>query len=183
MADAGIGGIQSVLRTTSVALAATRGQNSLQFFTAGGMSVGLILFDLWNFHVSPNALQRGGFLLAAGWAVSALIQAGQSIWPGSLARDAEWATCLAFSRYQLERRLSYSRHSWPGLAGATLATLAAIVAPGLEQIYKRPEQFTKILPVLVVLTIRAVIFIVMRRRERQKLRREMDELQSLSAPE
>jgi hypothetical protein len=53
----------------------------------------------------------------------------------------------------------------------------------LEQIYKRPEQFTKILPVLVVLTIRAVIFIVMRRRERQKLRREMDELQSLSAPE
>jgi protein-S-isoprenylcysteine O-methyltransferase Ste14 len=152
----------------------------LQFLTVSGMSLGLILFDLWNFHVSPNALQRGGFLLAAGWAGAALIQAGQSIWPSSLAKDAEWVTCLAFSRFQLERQLNYSRHIWPGLVGAALATVAAIAAPGLELIYKRPEQFPKILPVLVVLAIWTVMFIVIKRRERQKLRQEMGELDSLS---
>jgi hypothetical protein len=152
-----------------------------QFIAISGTVLGLILFDIWNLHTSPYPLQRAGLLLAIAWAFSAFIQAGQSIWPTSLARDAEWVTCLAFSRNELQRRLKYSGYIWRGLAGPALFTLAVLLAPALLQVYKTPADFPKMAPVLVLLVIWTAMFTIMKRRERQKLRREMDELNGLAA--
>jgi len=152
-----------------------------QFFGISGFVLALILFDVWSFQVNPYPLQRAGFLVAAGWALSALIKAGQRIWPSRLSQDAGWMTCLAFSRHQLQRQLNYFRHIWSGVAGAALATLVTMVAPGLVQIYKTPRDFAKVLPVLVLLVIWLVTFVIMSRQQRQKLRHELDELGSLGS--
>jgi hypothetical protein len=150
-----------------------------QFVAISGTVLGLILFDAWTFHMSPYPLQRAGYLLAIGWAFSAFTQAGQSIWPSSLSREAEWVTCLAFSRHELQRRLKYSSYIWRGLAAPALFTVAVGMAPALLQTYKTPADFPKMAPVLVLLVIWAVMFTVMKRRERRKLRQEMEELESL----
>lgn len=106
---------------------------------------------------------------------------GKTFGPGALATDAGFQTCLAFSRHELQRKLAYSGRIGRTLAGAILFTLGAFVAPHLFAERTNPAQLQRAAPALVLLMIWAVMFVVMRKREKQTLRRELNELDGLDS--
>ncbi|HEX3681323.1 MAG TPA: hypothetical protein VHU83_02190 [Bryobacteraceae bacterium] len=80
---------------------------------------------------------------------------------------------------ELQRKLNYSGDIGAMLVGPILFTFGVFVAPTLLQNCNSPEKLLKGVPAFVLLVIWAVMFYITRKRERQKLRREMDELNGL----
>ena len=148
----------------------------LQFFAVIGLVFAVVVFSIWRLLVSPHSLQRAGFALAAGWAVYAAIKACQSIWPSTLARDAGSLTCLAFSRNELQRQLKYLGKTGGNITGPLVFTVLIFIAPiALDN----PGALAKGMPVLVLFVVWLVSFVFIGRRDRQKLREELDILNRL----
>ncbi len=144
---------------------------------------GLILFVFFGWQTFP--IVRGGLLPRMGlglislWALYFAYQAYKGIRPGRLAPDAALDTTLDSYRSALEKQGDYARHIWwkTGLPFCFLG-LALVVVPGLIQSMDHPPLLMNFVPILVLLVLWFVVFFFIRRRDRQKLRRELEELRT-----
>jgi muconolactone delta-isomerase len=125
-------------------------------------------------------------VLRIGWGVLSLYglfsayQAYKWIWPSSLAADATVGTSLEFYRRELERRRDYVRHIWrrSGVWWCFVG-LALIILPAMMASLKNPKLLLNAVPFFVLLSVWFVAFFSIRKRQRQKLQREIDELNAL----
>jgi hypothetical protein len=125
-------------------------------------------------------------ILRIGWAVLSLwclfsaYQAYKWIWPSSLAADATLGASLAFYRAELERRRDYVRHIWrrSGLWWCFIG-LALVILPAMMASLKKPRLLLNAVPFFVLLSVWFVAFFSIRKRDRQRLQREIDELNAL----
>ena len=127
-----------------------------------------------------EVVPRIGWGVLSLWGLYHVYQAYKWIWPGRLAADATLSTSLDFYRRELERKRDYGRHIWrrSGLAFC-FAGLALIVIPALIKALETPRLLPNAVPFFVLLVIWFVVFFSMRKRNQQKLQREIDELKAL----
>lgn len=127
-----------------------------------------------------DVIPRIGWGVLSLWALYGPYQAYRWIWPGRLAEDATLNTSLDFYRRELERKRDYERHIWRR-SGLTFcfAGLALAILPELIPALKTPRLLLNAAPFFVLLVIWFVLFFVLRKRNRQKLQREIDELNAL----
>lgn len=128
----------------------------------------------------PNGLPRLGWAILSIWGLWGAFQAYKWIWPRTLASDANWSTSADFYRRELERKRDYGRHIWirSGLWLCFLG-LALVVAPGLIAAIQSPRLLLNMAPFFLLMAIWIISFFFLRKREREKLRREIDELERL----
>jgi FtsH-binding integral membrane protein len=102
------------------------------------------------------------------------------MWPRRLAEDATLSTSLDFYRSELERKRDYERHIWRR-SGLTFcfAGVALALIPELIPALKTPRLLLNAAPFFVLLVIWFVLFFFIRKRNRLKLQREIDELNDL----
>ncbi len=130
--------------------------------------------------VVQDVIPRIGWGMLSLWGLYGAYAAYQWIWPRSLAQDATLSTSLDFYRSELERKRDYERHIWrrSGLifcfAGLALALIPELI-PALET----PRLLLNAAPFFVLLVIWFVLFFFLRKRNRRKLQREIDELNAL----
>jgi polyferredoxin len=144
--------------------------------------IGLVLCVLFALTAArpQELLGRIGWAILSLWGSYAAYQAYKWTWPGTLAADATLSTSLDFYRRELERKHDYARHVWRR-AGLTFcfAGLALVVLPALIGAFRTPRLLLNVAPLLVLLVIWLVVFFSLRRRNRRKLQREIDELKLL----
>lgn len=127
-----------------------------------------------------DVVPRIGWGVLSLWGLYGAYATYKWIWPRRLAEDATLSTSLDFYRSELERRRDYERHIWrrSGLtfcfAGVALALIPELI-PALET----PRLLLNAAPFFVLLVIWFVLFFFIRKRNRLKLQREIDELNAL----
>ena len=144
---------------------------------------GLILFVFFGWQTFP--IVRGGLLPRMGlglislWALYFAYQAYKGIRPGRLAPDTALDATLESYRSELEKQGDYARHIWwkTGLPFCFLGLTLAVV-PGLIQSTGHPGRLMNFVPIFVLLALWLVAFSFIRRRDRQKLQRELEELRA-----
>ena len=142
--------------------------------------MGLFLF-LWfarTFVRVHDVVPRIGWGLVSLWCIYCAYHGYKQM--GRLASEAALCTSFEFYRRELERQRDFDRHIWrrSGLPLA-FAGMAMIVVPGLIKALESPRLLLNAAPFFVLLAVWFVIFLSMRRRNRRKLQREIDELNVL----
>ncbi len=123
---------------------------------------------------------RIGWGILSLWGVYGAWMAYKWVWPSNLAEDAALGTSLEFYRNELERRRDYTRHIWRNSAlWLCFVGLAFLVLPVLGMALKNPRLLLNAIPFFVLLAAWFVAFVFLRRRDRQWLQREIDELRAL----
>jgi FtsH-binding integral membrane protein len=130
--------------------------------------------------VVDDVIPRIGWGMLSLYGLYGAYAAYKWIWPGRLAADATLSTSLDFYRSELERKRDYERHIWRrsgamfGFAGLALATITELI-PALQT----PRLLLNAAPFFVLLAIWFVLLFYLRKRNRVKLQREIDELDAL----
>ena len=134
----------------------------------------------WNLARVHEVVPRMGWGLLSLWAVYFAYQAYKWIWPGRLEPDATVSTSLEFCRSELERRRDYGLHIWRR-AGLTFCFLglAMVVLPRLIKSLAAPRLLLNAVPFFVLLIIWVAGFIYSKKRNRQRLEQDIDELRVL----
>ena len=147
-----------------------------------GMVIGLFLFVLFA-HMSaevPDVVPRIGWGMLSLWGLYCAYQTYKWIWPRKPAEDTTLSTSLDFYRSELERRRDYERNIWrrSGLTFCFLGLALALI-PELIPALQTPRLLLKAAPFFTLLAIWFVLFFYVRKRNRLKLQREIDELTAL----
>jgi hypothetical protein len=130
--------------------------------------------------VVEDVVPRIGWGMLSLWGLYGAYAAYRWIWPSRLAEDATLNTSLDFYRRELERRRDYERHIWrsSGLPFC-FAGLALAIVPELIPALKTPRLLLNAVPFFGLLAVWFVLFFYLRKRNRLKLQREIDELNAL----
>jgi hypothetical protein len=120
----------------------------------------------------PPMPVRIGFGILTVWALWAPFFFYRNMWPRGGTAGADQETCLAFYRRELERRREYERHIRLFL-GICFTGLAFIVVPELVRATHNLSLLRNVAPVLVLLAIWAVLFVILKRRGRRRVRNEL----------
>jgi hypothetical protein len=124
-----------------------------------------------------NTIARLGYGVLVFSCILFAVQSYKWVWPGRLASDAAQQTCLSFYRRELEKRRDYTLHIWSRSGLLVMFTgLAVLVIPPLVT---APRYLPKAAPLFILLAVWFAIFLPKRKREQQKLQRELDELNAL----
>ena len=162
-------------------LRARRFQTKARFQVVYSITAGLSIcvFFAWNSVKFHEVLSRVGFGLLSVWGLYAAYQAYKWIWPGNLPPDAPVSTSIEFYRSELERRRDYRLHVWRRL-GLTFCFLglALALAPAFIASRDNPRILLNGLPFFVLLAIWFVAFFFGKKRGRNKLQQEIDELRT-----
>jgi hypothetical protein len=104
------------------------------------------------------------------------------MWPRRLPSDATVSASLAFYRFELERRRDYVLNAWRR-AGLTwcFSGLAIVLVPALVNSLNNPRLLLRAAPFFILLAIWFAMYFRMRKRNQQKLQREIDELNALES--
>ena len=142
--------------------------------------MGLFLF-LWfarTFVRVHDVVPRIGWGLVSLWCIYCAYHGYKQM--GRLASEATLYTSFEFYRRELEWQRDFDRHVWrrSGLIVA-FAGMALIVMPGLIKALETPRLLLNVVPFFALLAVWLVIFFSMRKRNRRKLQREIDELNTL----
>ena len=131
---------------------------------------------------AQDVVPRIGWGVLSLWGLYGVYQAYRWIWPGRLAADATLSTSLDFYRQELERQRDYNRHIWRK-SGLTLAFLglALVAGPALFKAIHSPGLLPNTVPLLVLVVVWFVAFFFAKKRNRQKLQQEIDELKALDS--
>lgn len=124
-----------------------------------------------------DMVPRFGYGVLSLWSLYGAWQSYKWIWPRKLAADAALGTSLDFYRGELERQRDYGRHIWRR-AGLTFCFVgvALVILPGLIKALDTPRLLLNAVPFFALLITWFVLFFTMRKRNQQKLQREIDEL-------
>lgn len=156
-----------------------RKQNKARFEAAYSIVLGLLLFGLfaWRFIHGHELVARIGWGVLSLWCIYFAGQAYRWIWQKRVAPDATLKTTLESYRSQLEKQRDYGRNIW-SRAGLNFCFLgvALVAAPALVRANQTPRLFMNVLPLFVLFILWLALFFPMRKRRRQKLQREIDEL-------
>jgi hypothetical protein len=158
-----------------------RARLKAQVSIIGGFIV--FVFFAWNFSTAHEVVPRAGLGLISLWGLYFAYQAYKRIWrPGRLTPDTALDATLESYRSELEKQGDYARHIWwkSGHPFCFLG-LALVVVPGLIQSTGHPGRLMNFVPIFVLLALWFPAFFFIRRRDRQKLQREMEELRAFEA--
>ena len=148
------------------------------------IALGLCLSALFAraFAGAHDLVPRIGYGVLSLWGLYGVYQAYRWIRPGRLAADATFSTSRDFYRQELERQRDYNRHIWRK-SGLTLAFLglALVAVPALVKAIHTPGLLPNIVPLLVLVAVWFVAFFYAKKRNRQKLQREIDEVKALDS--
>jgi FtsH-binding integral membrane protein len=130
--------------------------------------------------VVEDVIPRIGWGMLSVYGLYGAYAAYKWIWPGRLAEAATLCTSLDFYRSELERKRDYERHIWRR-SGVPFcfAGLALAIIPELIPALQTPRLLLNAAPFFVLLAIWFVLFFFIRKRNRVKLQREIDELDAL----
>ncbi len=140
------------------------------------LGVALSGFFAWSSFQAPNATLRLGWGVLSMWGLYSAVQGYRWFWPMRSVPDVMAATSLSFYRHELERRRDYEKHVWrrSGLPFCFLG-LAIVLVPPLS------KEFTvNALPFFLLLVVWCVAFVLQRKRTRDKLQREIDDLNAMA---
>ncbi len=162
---------------------ARRRQTFDRLRAALGIVVGLILFAFFA-HAFLGA--RGGVVVRLGfgvlglWSLFLAYQTYRWIWPGRPVPESTINATVQSYRSELEKRRDYALHIWTrsGLAFCFLG-LGLVVIPGLMDALRHPKLFVNFAPLSILLAIWWAALLLIRRKNRQKLQREIEELSAL----
>ncbi len=147
-----------------------------------GMMFGILLCFcfVWAFARAHDVVQRLGWGLLSLWGIYYSYQVYRWIWPGRLMPDAEANTSLEFYRSALERQRNYDRHLWrrSGL-GFCFLGLAIVLVPPLIKSLGSLRLLLNFVPFSVLLIVWLATFLYTRKRNRQKLEKQIEQLRSL----
>ncbi len=142
---------------------------------------GLILFVFFAraFAKGGDVIARMGWGLISVWCLYFAYHAYRWTWPRRLEPDAALDATIKSYRSALEKRQDYARHIWRR-AGLTFCFLGLglVVVPGLMKSIDHPARLMNFVPILVLLALWLKLFFSIRRRDRQKLQQEIEELQA-----
>jgi hypothetical protein len=148
------------------------------------IATGLLLCALFarTFLRAEELLPRMGWGLLSLWGIYFAYQAYKWIWPARLARGATAGESLEYYRNELERRHKYSAHIWRR-AGLTFCFLglAMVIVPVLIQSVKTPGVLLGLLPFFALLIVWLTTFLFLRKRNQEKLLKELDEIRGWDA--
>src|SRR5579864_442274 len=130
--------------------------------------------------VVEDVIPRIGWGMMSLYGLYGAYAAYKWIWPGRLAEDATLSTSLDFYRSELERKRDYDRHIWRR-SGVPFcfAGLALAIIPELIPALQTPRLLLNAAPFFTLLAIWFALFFYLRKRNRAKLQREIDELNAL----
>lgn len=143
---------------------------ALLLFTAGFSIFGIVRTD--------NLLQRIAFVLAIVWALVAQYGMNRGMWSAAVPGESGLTTGLQFYRSSIEQRRSLLARFWAWTFGPLILAIAAFFMP-LVSVGIRQGQLPKMLPFLTLLVIWFGSVLVIRRRTRRELQREIDELNEI----
>ena len=156
-----------------------RFQKRGRFGAIAGIVLGVAMSVVFaiSFAKVPYAITRIGWATLSVWCLYFAYQSYKLTWPGRLALDANWSTSVEFYRRELERRRDYGRHIWirSGLWLCFLG-LALILVPPMVLSIRTPRLLLNAVPFFALLAVWFVLFFFLRKREQEKLQREIDEL-------
>ena len=152
-----------------------RARLKAQFSMIGGFIV--FVFFAWNFSKAHEVVPRAGLGLISLWGLYFAYQAYKRIWRPT--PDTALDATLESYRSELEKQGDYARHVWRR-SGVTFCFLglALVVVPGLIKSIEHPGLLMNFVPILVLLALWFVAFFFIRRRDRQKLQREIEALRA-----
>jgi len=125
---------------------------------------------LWLSHTTAT---RTGFSLLTLWALHLPYQVWRRSWPRPVAADAALVDCAEFYRKELERQLDYQGGGWKWFVAPLLLGIVVVVAPAAV---RTPGVLAKASPFLALMGVWVVAFFVIRKREREKIQRELEAL-------
>jgi membrane protein implicated in regulation of membrane protease activity len=158
-------------------------QRKARFKVIFAIIIGLFLFVVFGrgaFTAHGDAFPRLGFGVLSLWSIYFAYQEYKWIWPGRLAADAAFNNTLQSYRGELEKRRDYGRHIWrrAGLSFCFFG-LALVVVPGLVEAFNHPGLLMNFVPIFALLVTWLAAFFYIRKRQRQKLQQEIEELGAL----
>jgi hypothetical protein len=158
----------------------TKARIQVVYSIMAGLS--MCVFFAWNSVRSHEVLSRVGFGVLSVWGIYAAYQAYKWIWPSNVRPDAPVRTSLEFYRSELERRRDYRLHVWRR-SGFTFCFvgLGLALAPAFIAALDNPRVLLNGLPFFVLLAIWFVAFFYGKKRGRNKLQQEIDELRGFEA--
>lgn len=126
-----------------------------------------------------ESLARLGLGLISVWAFYLAYQSYRRDRPSELEAGAPVGASLEFYRTELEKRRDHLRHFWrrTGLPLCFLG-LALVVGPALVLAFKAPRLLVNAIPFFVLMMGWGVAVVVMNRRERASLARDIEELRA-----
>ena len=152
-----------------------------------GIIGGLILFALFAhtfLGVRDRVVVRLGFGVLSLWSLYFVYQTYRWIWPGRPAPDTSISATVESYRSELEKRRDYAQHIWrrSGLTFCFLG-LGLVVIPGLMDALRQPTLLVSFAPLFALLVTWLAAFLLIRRRNRQKIQREIEELSAFAGDE
>lgn len=130
--------------------------------------------------MTDHLVPRIGWTILSLWNLYGIYHACRWIWPGALDSGATASTSLEYYRRELRRALDYEKNIWIR-AGLTFCFLGSflVVLPGLIAAARSPKVLLNAAPFFLLLSIWIVLFLAGRKRKREKLQRELEELKLL----
>ncbi len=125
---------------------------------------------------------RVGFGVLSLWGIYFAYRSRKRFGQGGPAPDAALNTTLRSYRSELEKRRDYSQNVWrrAGLPFVLLGS-ALVILPRLMQSIHSPKLIEPLLPLFALFVVWLVVFFFVRKRRRQQLQREIDELRSFES--
>ncbi len=140
--------------------------------------LGAVLFALfgWSCWRAPNLSARLGYGVVAAWCLYFAGQSYRRLRPADLPPDAEFGSCLAFYRAELEKRRDWSTHIWrrSGIPFCFLG-VALLIGPA---IWRMPRQIVNAMPFLILLIVGFFAFFRLKNRRRKELDQEIEQLRA-----
>lgn len=130
--------------------------------------------------MTEDPVPRIGWIILSLWCLYGIYQAFRWIWPGPLDSDATPSTSLEYYRRELRRALDYEKSIWMK-SGLTFCFLGVflVILPGLIAATRAPRVLLNMVPFFLLLSIWIILFLAGRKRKREKLQRELEELKLL----
>ncbi len=150
----------------------------------GAMGILFALFAHAFLGVRDRIAVRLGFGVLSLWSLYFACQTYRWIWPGRPAPDTSIKATVESYRSELEKRRDYDQHIWTR-AGLTFCFLGLglVVIPRLMDALRRPTQLVSFAPLFGLLIAWLAAFLLIRRRNRQKIQRETEELSAFAGDE
>ncbi len=147
------------------------------FSIVGGIT--LSLFFARQAFLAGYSVSGIGLGLISLWCIYFACQAYHFMWPNRVARDAALDTTLQSYKSALEQKGDYTRNIWlrTGLPFCFFG-VALVVVPGLIESFSKPGLFVTFVPLFGLLAAWFVAFYFIRRRDRQKLAQEIEEVRA-----
>ncbi len=131
----------------------------------------------WTAVRTQATIPRIGFAVLSLWSLYVVWFTYKWVWPARVAADRTSNASLDYYRAELERQRDNARHIWRR-SGLTWCFVGLALV--IEKALINPRLLKNAIPLFVILAIWFVAFFVLKKRNAEKLKREIDDLNALS---